>query len=188
MNSTRPIGVYLFKKTTQDSKALKELLQFLRSSSPGKSHNFSYIEAETSLHPHLSLWENLQLEVGFSHSNDFQSSLKPEWSSLIKLIKRPSIQTDKAEIWEKFVVSLLKGLIIPTQNLLIDINENQLSPFLIQQFKSSILEATKEKNVFLASAESTLWIDCAHTLVERNEYKFETKSMEQDQIKKSRAS
>jgi ABC-type branched-subunit amino acid transport system ATPase component len=133
----------------------------------------------------LSLWENLQIEVGFSHANDFQSTLKPEWASLLSLLKNPEIQTSKAKNWEKFVVSLLKGLMNPSQNLLIDINEELLSPFIIQHFKNNILQATNDKSVFLASARSSLWLDCAHTLVEQKEYKFETEAMDTINLKKN---
>lgn len=184
MDISKPIGLYLFKKETQDAKALKELLQFLRSSAPGKGHSFSYIEAETSLHPHLSLWENLQLETGFSSWKEFQQGLKPEWSSLVNLLHRPELKAAHSEVWEKFIVSLLKGLMTPTQNLLIDMQEDLLSPLLIQNFKKSILQATSEKSVYLATANSSLWLDCAHTLVDRKEYKFEIQSMDTARLKK----
>lgn len=184
MDSSKPLGLYLFKKETPNAKALKELLQFLRSTAPGKSHSFSYIEAENSLHPQLSLWENLQLETGFATWKEFQQTLKPEWSSLVNLLRRPELKSDHAETWEKFIVSLLKGLLTPTQNLLIDMNEEVLSPLLIQNFKKSILEATKEKSVFLATSHSSLWLDCAHTLVDRKDYKFEIQSLDIAVLKK----
>ncbi len=184
MNASNPYGLYLFKKDFQDNKVLKELLQFLRSTAPGKSHSFSYIEAETSLHPHLSLSENLQLEVGFRNWSEFQQGLKPEWAALVNLLKEPSIKAHEAQVWERFLVSLLKGLMIPSQNLLIDMNEELLSPFLIQSFKKSVLTCTPEKTVFLASAHSSLWLDCAHTLVDRKEYVFEVKTLDQAMLKK----
>lgn len=184
MDSPKTPGLYLFKKETQDAKALKELLQFLRSSAPGKSHSFSYIEAETSLHPHLSLWENLQLETGFASWKEFQHGLKPEWSALVNLLRRPELKAAHSETWEKFIVSLLKGLMTPTQNLLIDMNEDLHTPLLIQNFKKSIFEITKDKTVLLATANSSLWIDCAHTLVDRKEYKFEIQAMDSVSLKK----
>ncbi len=184
MDSLKPIGLYLFKKETQDAKALKELLQFLRSSAPGKSHSFSYIEAETSLHPHLSLWENLQLETGLSSWKEFQQGSKPEWSALVNLLRRPELKAANSQVWEKFIVSLLKGLMTPTQNLLIDMHEDLFSPLLIQNFKKSILEATIDKSVYLATANSSLWLDCAHTLVDRKDYKFELQTMDTDRLKK----
>ena len=184
MDSSKPLGLYLFKKETQDAKALKELLQFLRSSAPGKSHSFSYIEAENSLHPHLSLWENLQLETGFSSWKEFNQGLKPELSPLVNLLRRPELKAAHSETWEKFIVSLLKGLLTPTQNLLIDMNEDVLSPLLIQNCKKSIFEVTKDKSVYLATANSSLWLDCAHTLVDRKEYKFEIQSLDSAVLRK----
>lgn len=184
MNMTSPIGLSLFTKDQQDAKVLKELLQFLKTTSRGSGHSFSYIEAETSLHPQLSLWENIQVEIGSSTFRDFQSSLKPELSSLLNLIQSPDLKACEAQIWEKFLISLVKGIIAPSQNLLIDLNEDLLSPMLIQQFKKCILGATTHKQVLLASSHSSLWLDCAHTLVTRNGFKFETKVLDSEKIKK----
>jgi ABC-type branched-subunit amino acid transport system ATPase component len=184
MNSPKPFGIYIYKKQTQDSIVLKDLLQFLKKTAPTKSHSFSYIEAETSLHKNLSLWENIQLEIGPIHWKEFQHNLKPEWIPLVNLLKDPALLTHQAEVWERFLVSLIKGLMTPTLNLLIDMNEELLSPFLIQNFKKAILEATKEKTVYLATANSSLWLDCAHSIVNRNEYKFEIESLNPEFIKK----
>lgn len=183
MNSEKQFGLYLFKKESQDHKVLKDLLQFVRSHSPSKRHSFSYIEAETSLHPHLSLWENLQVETGSSNWKEFQQGLKPEWQSLVKLLKDPAGLSRDSETWERFLVSLLKGLVSPSHNLLIDMNEDLLSPFMIQQFKKSLLLATQEKNVFLASAHSSLWLDCAHSLVGRKEFKFEIEALNVENLR-----
>lgn len=179
----KQFGLYLYKKENQDQKVLKDLLQFVRSHSPAKTLSFSYIEAETSLHPHLSLWENLQLEIGASSWKEFQEKLKPEWLNLVKLIKDPEILTEKSEPWEKFLISLLKGLTHSSQNLLIDMNEDMFSPFMIAQFKKAMLLATHDKNVFLASAHSSLWLDCTHTIVNRKEYKFELEILGSENLK-----
>jgi ABC-type branched-subunit amino acid transport system ATPase component len=180
----RPFGLYLFKKETQDSKVLKELLQFLRTTVPAKNASFSYIEAETSLHPHLSLSENLQLELGFESWKDFQKTMRPEWQALVTLLQRPEIKAQECEVWEKFVVSLLKGVMSPSKNLLIDMNEDLHSPFLIQNFKKSVLKATQEKTVFLATANSSLWLDCAHTIVGRKDYLFDIQTLNAEMVKK----
>jgi hypothetical protein len=184
MDSQKPFGLFLYKKENQNSVVLKELLQFLKSTSRANGHSFSYIEAETSLHPHLSLWENIQVEMGPTTFKDFKQVLKPELSSLLNLIKSPELSAKEAQVWEKFLISLVKGIMGPSQNLLIDLNEDLLSPLIIQQFKKCILQATAYKTVYLASAHSSLWLDCAHTLVERKEYKFETKSLDSENIKK----
>ena len=183
MNSTSPLGLYLLKKESTEQTVLKDLLQFLRTNAPGKGNSFSYIEANTSLHPHLSLWENLQLEVGATSWKEFQLGLNSDTLPLVKLIRDPMLLTSKAECWEKFLVSLIKGLMSPSQSLLIDMNEDLLSPFMIQQFKKCILEATKGKSVYLASGHSSLWIDCAHTLVGRKEYRFEIESLDVEILK-----
>lgn len=184
MGHDKSFGLYLYKKNQQNQHSLKDLMQLLKTTAPAKQQSFSYIEAKTSLHPHLSLWENLQLEIGHDNWKEFNANLKPEWQSLVKLIKNPERLTLEAETWEHFLVSLIKGISIQSQNLLIDINEELFSPFLIQQFKKSILEATKQKTVFLATANTSLWLDCAHTLVNRNEFVFESQTLNVDQIKK----
>lgn len=184
MNTDAKFGLYLFQKPSSDLKVLKDLLQFLKTLSPGKKSSFSYIEAETSLHPHLSLWENLQLEAGVSNWQDLKTSLKPDQVALLNLLKSPDQKSLDSEFWENFTVSLLKGLINPSQHLLIDMNEKHLTPFMIQNFKKIVLHTTQYKTIYLASANSSLWLDCAHTLVDRKEYKFEIQSLDSDKIKK----
>jgi ABC-type branched-subunit amino acid transport system ATPase component len=185
MDSNRPYGLYLLKKEKQDGTVLKELLQLLRTVTPSKGHSFSYIEASTSLHPNLSLWENLQIELGPIHWNEFHKNINSEWKPLANLLRHPDTVAAEAQTWERFLVSLLKGFMLPTQNLLIDVNEEILSPLLIQNFKKTILEVTKDKNVFLASANSSLWLDCAHSMVGRSGYKFEIEALDLKLAKKS---
>jgi hypothetical protein len=184
METEKPFGLYLYKKKNEETKVLKELLQFLRTNSRSQGHSFSYIEAETSLHPHLSLWENLQLETGSATLADIQGQLNPECAGLLGLIKEPEQKSHHSEVWERFLVSLVKGLIGPSQNLLVDMNEQLLSPFLIQKFKKSMLHATAQKTVYLASANSSLWLDCAHTIVERQEFKFHMERLDSQLLKK----
>lgn len=183
MNPQTPIGFYLLRKSAQEQMVLKDLLQLLRSQSPRTGHSFSYIEAKSSLHPQLSLWENLQLEVGHNTWREFTQSLKPEWVSLLNLIKSPIALASESAPWECFLISLLKGLSLSSQNLLIDMNEDVLSPFMIQQFKKCVLLATKEKTVYLASAHPSLWLDCAHTLVDRNKFQFISEVLDAESIK-----
>lgn len=188
MNLEKPFGLYLFKKPSEDNLALKDMLQFLKSSSPGKRHSFAYIEAETSLHPHLSLWENLQIETGPGSVTEYSLNLRPEQLALIRLIKDTDKKARDSEVWEKFIVSLIKGQINPSQNLLIDLKESILSPFMIQKMKQTIIEASQEKNVLVASAHSSVWLDCAHTMVERKNFAFESKSLDVQNLKKYWAS
>jgi hypothetical protein len=184
MTNEPKIGLYLLQKSSEDQKVLKDLLQFLKAQAPGKKHSFSYIEAETSLHPQLTLWENLQLEAGGSTLQDLQHGLRPDQVALLNLLKTPDQMSVNSEFWEKFTVSLLKGLINPSQNLLIDMNEKLLTPFMIQKFKQVVLNTTQYKTVYLATANSSLWLDCAHTLVGRKDFKFEIETLGSEAIKK----
>lgn len=188
MNSTKPFGLYLFQKPSTDVLALKDMLQYLKSSSPGKRHSFAYIEAETSLHPHLSLWENLQIETGPGTLKDYSENLLPEQLALVRLLSDMDKKACEAQVWEKFIVSFIKGQINPAQNLLIDFNENILSPFMIQKMKQTIIQSSEVKNILVASAHTSLWLDCAHTLIQRKEFEFETKSLNIQDLKKYWAS
>lgn len=177
-------GLYLLTKQSQNVKVLKELLQFVKTVAPSRCISFSYIEAETSLHPELSLWENLQLEAEVRTWSELEKCLKPEQSALAKFLSSPDKKCRDSESWEKIVTSLLKGLMSSSQNLLIDMNEELLSPFLIRSFKKTVLEATASKNVYLATANTSFWLDCAHTLVGRKEYRFELTTLSQGTLKK----
>jgi hypothetical protein len=184
MNVQKSFGLYLFKKSSKDRTALKDLLQLLRTVSPGQSSSFSYIEANHSLHPHLSLWENLQIELGPGSWRDFLQSLKPEQQTLLNLLANPDKKVHQADHWEKLLVSLLKGLANPSRNLLIDMNEDLVSPFVIQNLKKAVLNSAESKTVYLASANTGLWLDCAHSIVDRNHYQFVVESLDHEFLKK----
>lgn len=184
MNMVKPFGLILFKKQQQDHKVLKDMLQLLKSHTPGKVQSFSYVEARTSLHPELSLWENLQLEAHTSSWKEFQKSLKPDQIALTNLIKNPHQKARESQLWEQFIVSFLKGISGESQNLLIDMDETDLSPFIIAQFKKILLTSSNNKSIYLASANSSLWLDCAHTIVGRTEYRFEVETFDAESIKR----
>lgn len=181
-------GLYLFKKERENENSLKEMLQFLKSQAVFKNTNFSYIEAETSLHPHLSLIENLQVELGKIAWDELPFYLTKELQGLVNLVANPNKNALEADTWEKFLVSFVKGTLLPTKNLIIDVNEATLSPFLIQQFKKNILEVTQFKSVYLATANTSLWLDCAHSLVGRNGYEFEVEALGPELVRKNWAS
>lgn len=164
-------------------QVLKDLLQLLKTNFQGRSPSFAYVSSENSLLPHLSLWENLQLVSGHGSWKEYAQSIKPEWEPLVRLIGRPDIDAVRAENWEKFTVSLLKGLLGPG-HLLLDMNEDHLSPFIIQNLKHTILTIPTERQTYLATAVSGLWLDCAHSLVSRKEYEFVTQKLDASLIKK----
>ena len=184
MMREKPFGLYLYKKQSLTQPALKDLLQFLKTVAPAQANSFSFVEGETSLHPHLSLWENLQLETGAGCLRELQGTLNSEYQALVNLLQGPAIPCREAQTWERFLVSLLKGLISPSRNLLIDMNEELLSPHLIQSFKRNVLLGASKKTVFLASANTSLWLDCAHSLVDRKEYRFEVETLDSEIIRK----
>lgn len=183
MNLSQPFGLYLYQKERQDQQVLRDLLQLLKTSFQGKSSAFVYISSENSLLPHLTLWENLQLVSGHGSWREYSHSVKPEWNSLVRLISRPDLLARDAENWEKFTISLLKGLMGPG-HLLLDMNEDHLSPFIIQKLKHTVLALPSERHIFLATALSGLWLDCAHTLVTRKDYHFISQKLDHGLIKR----
>lgn len=184
MDKSKRYGMCLYRKEKKDALVLKELLQFLRTKFPGRTSSFAYVEAGSSLLPGLSLWENLKLETGGSDWSDFRRDLKSEWTPLVYLLKRPEIFVNEAQDWEKFTISLLKGVLGPSRHILIDMNEDILSPFMIQVMKKACcLAAGEDKHITLASASSGLWLDCAHSMVSRKGYEFITEELNEEILK-----
>jgi ABC-type branched-subunit amino acid transport system ATPase component len=184
MDIERPYGIYLFKKEQSDHHVLKDLLQLVKSISPGKNCNFAYVEAQTSLIPDLTLWENLQLEAGASSWQEVASSAAPELQQLMRLLPDHGKMAKESAPWEKFSVSLMKGIMMSSHNLLVDMNEDLLSPLMIQNFKKILLAISPVKNIFLASAKASLWLDCGHSLVTRKQYEFNIQPLDHALVRK----
>lgn len=172
MKSTDQIGLFLFSKSQGNDTALKPMLQYLRSHSPGKNLQFAYVESETSLLPHLSLWENLHVVVGGSNWKEFTAQLEVDWYPLINLIRDPNVKAEKATTWEKLTTSLLKATLIKSQHILIDINEADHTPLNLLNFKKILMGLAEKKNVYIATASPDSWLDSAHTMITRVEFEF----------------
>jgi ABC-type branched-subunit amino acid transport system ATPase component len=184
MDETKPLGLYLLQKQNQKQVVLKDLLQLLRTTSPGKSTNFSYIEAQSSLLPDLTLWENLKLEVSSSSWNEMLKTLETPLLTVANLIVNYQLPAGNAQVWEKFLLSLLKGLMSSSPNLLVDMNEDVLDPFVLQNCKRILFHFADQKQIYLASANTSLWLDSAHCLVTRSHYQFKFEKLEQNLIKR----
>lgn len=172
MKSSEQVGFYLFSKTSGHSTSLKEMLQYLRFSAPGKSLQFAYVESETSLLPHLTLWENLHVVIGGSSWKEFTASLHEEWKPLVNLIRDPNMTASEASSWERLTVALIKATLIKTDHLLIDINEESYSPLNLRYFKKILMSLSVDKNVYISTAKSTEWMDSAHSFISRENYQF----------------
>jgi hypothetical protein len=184
MRNEMPLGLTLYKKSSSEAIILKELLQLLRTFSPQQSNSFSFIDAKNSLFPHLTLKENILLEAGpFLNWKEFCGNLNPDQLALANLLTQPEKKTIEAASWEMFLVSLIKGLINPSKNLLIDMDESLYSSIIIENFKKSIILCS-EKNIYLATSNTNFWIDCAHSIVNKKEYNFEIENLKSDIKKK----
>jgi hypothetical protein len=186
MTNNTQNGFYLFPKTLCTDNALKEMLQFLRSDSPGKSLQFSYVEAETSLLPHLTLWENLHVVFGGQNWKELITHLEVDWQPLVMLIKNPDILAGEATSWDRLTISLIKATLIKSQNLLVDINEDQYSQLNLMNFKKILMSISQQKNVYIATANTSVWLESSHSLIKRDGYKFLVETLGQDKIKRQR--
>lgn len=164
--------MYVYHKERQNMNVLKELLQLMKVSSPSRTASFFYIESTNSHMAHLTLWENLQLVVGIDSWKEYLLVADPDHKSLLNLMARPHIKAAEADPWELFLVSLLKALAVPGLHLLVNMNEDELSPFMVQTFKNALVKAADQRHVYLATHTPALWLDCAHSLVKRKEYQF----------------
>ena len=172
MKSSDQVGLNLFTKARARDTVLKQMLQYLRASSPGRSLQFAYVESETSLIPHLTLWENLQVIVGGSSWQEFVGQAEVDWLPMINLIKNPNVRSSSASSWERFTVSLIKASLSNSPHVLIDIDEAAHTPVNLQNLKKALLVLCEKKKVIVASAETELWLDGAQCLISRTGYDF----------------
>lgn len=178
-------GIYVYERTTPKSyPVLKDLLQLSKTVAAGKSSGFSYVHGSSSLIPHLTLWENLQLSAPRELWDDFVKDNHPVISALIPLIKEPYKKASVSTPWECFLVSLMKGILEPTPHLLVDMQEEIFSPFVVRTVKATLMKTSGEKVIYLSSVAPSLWLDCAHSLVRRNGYAFEIEELNREAIKR----
>lgn len=182
MLATGPKKIYIYKKVDGEQIVLKDLLHILKKLNSSTPKNFSYIEAKNSLHPSLSLWENLTLETSYVNWNEFEQSLKPDQSSLIGLIKEPTKLCSNAQDWEKFIISFFKGFFGESNYMLMDVNESVFWPNMIKGLKKNLVEFKSKKAIILATANISLWEEHADIVVTRDNYeiKFENISSNKD--------
>lgn len=183
-NQQQP-GIYVYERSAPSSSpVLKELLQLCKTVAGGKSSGFSYVHGSSSLIPNLSLWENLQLSCPHELWDDFVKDHHPALTSLIALVKEPYKKAAFATNWECFLISLMKGVLEPTPHLLVDMEEDMFPPFIVKTIKSAIMKSSVEKVVYLSSATTSMWLDCAHSLVKKNGYSFVFEEMNREELRR----
>jgi hypothetical protein len=191
MMNNSVFGFYLFPKAQPhagESHAivLKEMLQFLKSQHRGRNTAFTFVESESSLIPHLTLWENLHVVSGSSSWKEFSSQLEADWLPLVNLIQQPNCKACEAGPWERLTISLLKAAWTQTPHILVDMNEELHSPFNLMIFKKMLMNLAQQKNVYIASTNTSLWLDSIHSLVTREGYEFKIVELDQSLIKRHR--
>ncbi len=173
MKTTTPFGYYLFQKHPGPSVALKDMLQFMKSNSPGRTLQFAHVEGENSLIPHLTLWENLHVVSGGASWSELLNSLEMELQNLARLIQNPDLLSKEASNWERLTISLIKAALMNTTHIMVDIDEAHHGPINLMNFKKSLQSLAQKKQIFVATSNLSLWEDEAHVLVQRNGYEFE---------------
>lgn len=185
MDKPNNAGFYVYERTTPTSSpVLKELLQLSKTVSAGKSSGFSFVHGVSSLIPHLTLWENLQLSAPRELWDDFVKDNHPALASLIPLIKEPYKKASVSAPWECFLVSLMKGILEPTPNLLVDMKEEMFPSFVVKTVKATLMKTSSEKIIYLSSVAPSLWLDCAHSLVKKNGFSFEIEELDKEGIRR----
>ena len=183
-------GFYLFPKAQStaggQSIILKEMLQFLKTQNKGRSTAFSFVESETSLIPHLTLREKLHVVSGSTSWQELISQLEVDWHPLVNLIQEPSCKAAEATAWERLTISLLKAAWTQTPHVLVDMNEDLHSPFNLMIFKKMLLNLAQQKHVYIASNNTSLWLDSIHSLVTREGYEFKVMELDQSLVKRHR--
>jgi ABC-type lipoprotein export system ATPase subunit len=184
-------GFYLFPKLQSQTGGaqaivLKEMLQFLKTQHKGRNTAFTFVESETSLIPHLTLWENLHVVSGTNSWKEFSAQLEVDWLPLVNLIHEPNCKASDASAWERLTISLLKAAWTQTPHILVDMNEDLHSPFNLMIFKKMLLNLAQQKNVYIATTNTSLWLDSIHSLVTRDGYEFKILELDHSLIKRHR--
>ncbi len=176
-------GYYLFQKQHGPSIALKDMLQFVRTQAPGKGLQFAHVESETSLMPHLSLWENIHVVSGGSSWSDLVLTQETELRPLFQLIANPDIRSKDASPWERLIVSLIKATLMNAQHVMVEIEETHLSALNMLNFKKMLTLLCEKTNVYISTTNTDPWLDSAHSLIKRNGYEFIVETIDQEKIK-----
>lgn len=187
MMNEKQFGFTIYRKDPQNLHVLKDLLQLMKVDS-GRKGNFIYVEDQNGLLPHLSLKENLQLVSPFECWKELAAITGKEHSAWINLIKSPDILASEAQGWERMLVGVLKSTLVPTEHLLINMSEDQLSPFMVGIFKKMLMNRARSTRVYLATQSPSLWLDCAHSLVHRKGFRFVVDQLDAELIKSHWAS
>lgn len=171
-------GINIYLKDNKSHAVLRDLMQIHKTQ--WSSGPFAFI-ASDSLLPNLSLWENLHIVSGGQNWQDALASASLEEQSLMRLIKNPNILTSQAHGWEKFIISLLKGL-KTRGNLLIDINEDELTPMMVQLFKKIFIRL--KRNIIIASGSVSVWLDCSTRIYSKKDYAIHIEELDPELVEK----
>lgn len=171
-------GINIYLKDNQSHSVLRDLMQIHKTQCP--SGPFAFIASE-SLLPNISLWENLHIVSGGKSWQEILMSASREEQSLMRLIKNPNILTKEAHNWERFIISLLKGL-KTRGNLLIDMKEEELNPMMVQLFKNIFVRL--KRDIIIASDTVSLWLDCSTRIYSKKDFTIHVEELDMDLVKK----
>jgi len=160
----------IFVKEIKDSKALRPVLQYLKSRTPGKKFSFSYVEDCDGLIPHLNLLENIQVITSHHTWKDILDSLPTELRALGNLVSHHEKLPENATPWDNIIIGLIKAHFQDSQYLIVDLCEDKHTRFNLLQLKKYLMGV--QKNTMIASHNMSLWLDMMDTIVEKNSHAF----------------
>lgn len=171
-------GISIYLKENPNHSVLRDLMQIHKTQCPRGP--FAFI-ASDSLLPGLTLWENLKLATNGDTWAEILNTSGTEVSALMRLIKNPDTLSSSAQPWERFIISLVKGL-KSKGNLLIDMKEDELTPLMVMLLKRMFVRI--ERDIILASQISSLWLDCSHRIYSKKEYKIHIEELNCELVSK----
>jgi len=171
-------GINIYLKDNCSHSVLRDLMQIHKTQCPRGP--FAFIASDALL-PNLSLWENLHIVSGGLNWQDVLTSAGREEQSLMRLIKNPNIITAEAHNWERFIISLLKGL-KTRGNLLIDMREDELNPMMVQLFKKIFVRL--QRNIIIASDTVSLWLDCSTRIYSKKDFIIHVEELNPELVRK----
>lgn len=169
---THVVEKQLFIKELKDSKALRPVLQYLKSKTPGKKFSFSYVEDSDGLLPHLNLLENIQVITNHHNWKEVLESLPTDLKALGNLVSHHEKTPIEATPWDHLIIGLIKAHFQDSHYIIVDLCEDNHNHFNLIQLKRYLSKV--QKNTVIASHNMSLWLDMTDVLIERNAIEFKS--------------
>jgi hypothetical protein len=178
-------GLYLYQKKSNKLLVLKDLIKLHKTIAKTGPLLFSYVEAKSSLHPELTLWENIKLATGNANWREFCQTLCPHINFLLKYISNAHQKASESSTLERFIVAFIQGY-QEKETLLIDVDEDLLNLDFIQDLNRIFVNQEIKKKIYLATANPNLWSSLSDQIFYKDEKnQFQMMKLNPDKTKNS---